>query len=116
MHALIVEDESLIAMAIEMVLRDCGFTSIAFETTEAGAIKSALRQCPDLITCDVRLSQGSGIDAIASICSQKTIPVIFLTGSAGEAKARYPDYPLLTKPFADAALREEVTLVLGVIG
>ncbi len=116
MHALIVEDESLIAMAIEMVLRDCGFSSIAVETTEAGAIESASRQCPDLITCDVRLSPGSGIEAVASICGQKTIPIIFLTGSAGEVKARYPDHPVLTKPFADAALREEVSLVLGRTG
>ena len=34
MHALIIEDEYLAAMAIESVLRDCGFTS--FEVAPSG--------------------------------------------------------------------------------
>lgn len=33
MHALIIEDEAIIAMAIEDALRDCGFTSFSFATT-----------------------------------------------------------------------------------
>ena len=104
MHALIIEDESLIAMVIENVLRDCGFSSIAFAMSEADAVACACSQCPDLITCDVRLNPGSGIEAIGSICQHRPIPVIFLTGSPDEARARYPDHVVLTKPFTDAAL------------
>lgn len=113
MHALIIEDESLIAMVIENVLRDCGFSSIAFAMSEADAVAGASRQCPDLITCDVRLNPGSGIEAIGSICQHKPIPVIFVTGSPDEARARYPDHVVLIKPFTDAALRRAIASVMA---
>ena len=41
MHALIIEDESLIAMTIEHTLRDCGFTSFDFAASSEAAIAAA---------------------------------------------------------------------------
>jgi len=113
MHALIIEDESFIALAIELVLRDCGFNSFDFAISESSAVDQALRNCPDLITSDVRLNPGSGIEAIASICRSRPIPVIFVTGNAGEARARYPQHAILTKPFTDDALRIEVARAIA---
>lgn len=112
MHALIIEDESLIAAEIEWVLLQSGFDSIAFAASERAAITEAAAQCPDLITCDVRLNPGSGLEAIESICSAKRISVIFVTGSKAEAEVRYPDHPILEKPFSYGDLRKEVALAL----
>ena len=116
MHALIIEDESVIAMEIENVLRDFGFNSISVAMSEADAVADASRHSPDLITCDVRLNPGSGVEAIRSICRRTPIPVIFLTGSPDEARARYPDHVVLTKPFTDAALRRAIASAMAADG
>jgi CheY-like chemotaxis protein len=64
MHALIIEDEPLIAMLIEDILRTCGYSSFAFAATVDDAVAAATSRCPDLITSDVELKPGNGIDAI----------------------------------------------------
>ena len=99
MHALIIEDEALIAIAIEDVLRETGFTSFDFATSVDAAVAAAARSCPDLITADVRLAPGCGIDAVEAICSERPIPVIFITASALEVHERCPDHIVVTKPF-----------------
>jgi DNA-binding response OmpR family regulator len=99
MHALIIEDESLIAMAIEDALRDCGFTSFDVAVSAEEAVTAAARKCPDLITADVELRPGCGITAVQSICSEQLIPVIFVTGSPGEVRIRMPGHALIEKPF-----------------
>ena len=99
MHALIIEDCDLIAMSIENVLRDCGFTSFAVAMSLDQAVAAAAKRCPDLITADVELKPGSGIAAVQTICSKTRIPVIFITGRAEVARSRMPGFPVLGKPF-----------------
>jgi len=99
-HALIIEDEALISLAIEEALRDSGFTSFDIAASEQEAVSSAARKCPDLITADVELRPGCGITAVQSICSEQPIPVIFITGSPSEVMARMPRHPLIQKPFS----------------
>ncbi len=88
MHALIIEDESLIALAIEEALRDCGFTSFDLAVSAEEAVAAATRRCPDLITADVELRPGCGIEAVHSICSEAAIPVLFITGSPNEGQGK----------------------------
>ena len=66
MHVLIIEDEPLIAMSIEDALRDCGCASFDFAANVAEAVAAAKMRCPDLITADVQLAPGCGIDAVAA--------------------------------------------------
>ena len=100
MHALIIEDESLISMAIEDALRDCGFSSFDLAVCVEEAVSAAARKCPDLITADVKLAPGCGITAVETICFERPIPVLFITGSVDEARARMPGYALVEKPFS----------------
>lgn len=104
MHALIIEDEPLIAMSIEDALRDCGCLSVDLARTVETAVAAAEARCPDLITADVQLSPGSGIDAIQAICANKTIPVIFITGTPAEIHERLQGQIILQKPFVAADL------------
>src|SRR5438309_10760925 len=68
MHALIIEDEFFTAMLIEDRLRELGFTSFAFASSENEAVAAACDRCPDLITADVQFAPGCGIDAVQLIC------------------------------------------------
>ena len=113
MHALIIEDESLIAMAIEHVLRTCGFTSFDIASSPQAAIDAALRRCPDLITSDVQLKPGCGIDTVLTICSGSVIPVLFITGNAADVTTRLPRSHVLAKPFSDTSLTAAVALALA---
>lgn len=113
MHVLIIEDEAVIAMAIEDVLRDCGCSSFDFACSADEAVDAANKRCPDLITADVRLAPGCGIDAVEAICSDEPIPVIFITGTPAEVQGRLPGSPIVHKPFDAARLAEAVRLAIA---
>ena len=111
MHALIIEDEPLIAMAIEDALRGCGFSSFHFAVSADEAVAAAARKCPDLITSDVQLRPGCGIAAVQAICSDQPIPVLFVTGRPGEVRMRMPGHALVEKPFDADHIMEAIKLM-----
>jgi DNA-binding response OmpR family regulator len=111
-HALIIEDESLIALAIEDALRECGFTSFDVAISAEEAFAAATHKCPDLITADVELRPGCGIGAVQSICSERPIPVLFITGRPIEVRARMPQYALIEKPFSADQIFAAIKLTL----
>lgn len=108
MHALIIEDEWLTSQLIEDRLRELGFNTFAFAMDQAEAIAAASQQCPDLITSDVQLSAGCGIDAVQCICEEKPVPVLYITGTASMVRERCPWAAVIDKPFGMAGLREGV--------
>ena len=112
MHALIIEDESWIAMAIEDALRGCGFTSFDSAVSADEAMAAAALRCPDIITADVQLRPGCGITAVQSICSERPIPVLFITGTPAEVRIRMPGHALVEKPFSAHDIAEATKLAL----
>lgn len=108
MRALIIEQEALIAWTIEEALRDLGFTRFDFASTVADALAAANRSCPDLITSEVRLGAGTGIDAIQAICAAKPIPVVFVTATGWEVRKRLADAIVVQKPFGAGDLKHAV--------
>ena len=114
MHALIIEDQFLIATLIEDELRDLGYTSVQIVDRESEAVEAAAQRCPDLITADDRLTQGSGIEAVRAICETRTIPVVFIVGDPVAFVAPIPDAVLIGKPFGGTRLREAVAEALQV--
>ena len=113
MHALIIEDEFLIATAIEDALRDCGFATFDIAHSMQTAIDAAVRKCPDLITTDVQLSPGCGIATVQGICSGSPIPVIFITGNSADVRRKLPDQHVLDKPFSEASLIAAVAVAMA---
>ncbi|MEA1072053.1 response regulator [Sphingomonas sp. LY160] len=113
MHALIIEDEALIALAIEDILRKCGFTSFDFAISGDDAVEAAKSNCPDLITADVELNPGNGIETANLICAGPTIPVIFITATPAEVARQMPLHPLIIKPFTDDEVIDAVNVALG---
>ena len=101
MHALIIEDDVTAVDRIEQALRALGYSS--FDTAFSGAEARAAAQarCPDLITADLKLVDGSGVEAVLEICSHMAIPVVFVTSLRREITERIPDAIIVEKPFGN---------------
>ena len=69
-HALIIEDEMLIALEVESLLHDFGFASCDIVDNSADAVKSALAHRPDLVTADLRIVGGTGVEAMDAITNR----------------------------------------------
>ena len=108
MHALIIEDEELVAAFIEDVLRQCGFTSFDIAPSAHEAIVAAALRRPDIITSDVQLKPGSGIDTVESISQGSAIPTVFVTAYVANVEQRLPNYRVVNKPFSATDLTAAV--------
>lgn len=104
MHALLIEDEFFVVAAVEAALRQIGFTSFDDANTVGEAVACATRRCPDLVVADHHLIDGTGTDAVLAICSDKPIPVVFVTANMDDVKRRLADAIVVPKPFASHAL------------
>ena len=113
MHALIIEDEYMIATVIEFVLRECGFETFDIAASCEAAIEAAKKRRPDLITADMSLDSGTGIEAVDVISPQESIPVIFITGSAAQIRDRISRHAVLNKPFSEQTLTYAVIASLA---
>ena len=110
-RVLVIEDEPIVAMELETLLGALGHTVIGNARTHAEALRFAERERPGLVLADIHLADGSsGLGAVDDILRTVATPVIVvtaypefvLTGRRGE-----PTF-LITKPFADDALRAVV--------
>lgn len=114
MHALIIEDETFTSLAIQAVLADNGYTSFDHAGSFEEAVAAVTRRCPDLITSDVGLAPGNGVDAVLEICARRPIPVIFITGTGAEARKRCPGFIVIDKPFVVGRVADAIrSLAVG---
>lgn len=109
-HALIIEDEMLIALEVESLLHDFGFITCDIADNPADAVRCALAHKPDLVTADVRILGGTGIEAMRAITAELgPIPHIYVTGNpdmiSGQTSAPIVDKPLTRRALAAACER-----------
>jgi CheY-like chemotaxis protein len=109
-HALIIEDEMLIALEVESLLHDFGFESCDIVDNPKDAVKSALARRPDLVTADLRIVGGTGVEAVTAITEKLgPVPHIYVTGNAdmltGATAAPVVDKPLSRRALAEACQR-----------
>lgn len=114
-NVLIIEDEPMIAMDIETIVRDLGHgvTGIAVTAEEAVALARADR--PGLVLADIQLADNSsGIDAVKEILSEFSVPVIFITAFPERLLTGERPEPtfLITKPFQRATVRTAIAQAL----
>lgn len=111
-NVLIIEDEPIIALDLEALVKDLGHDVAGVAATRDEAVALAKSSRPGLVLADVRLADGSsGIDAATDILAAFDVPVIFITAYperllSGERPE--PAY-LITKPF----LAETVKATIG---
>ena len=113
MHAIIIEDDYLIAQSIQDLLSGLGFTAFSFARSEDAAVAGAAEQSFDLITADARLVPGDGIRAVETICAGRPIPVIFVTGYAEDIHNRVHGALVVGKPLREPEFRAAVAKALA---
>jgi two-component system, response regulator PdtaR len=108
LRVLVIEDDALIAMMLGEMLSDLGHRVCAIATTPAEAVAAASQEGPDLLLSDVKLRNGSGIDAVAEILRSRPVPHMFMTGDTMGLKSRRPDVVAVSKPFSIRALAKAI--------
>lgn len=106
-HALIIEDELLIALEVEVLLSEQGFKSFDIANSPHAALACALKRLPDLITADYRIVAGTGVEAVAAIEARLgPIPVVFVSGNVEQVREEAPGRAdvLVDKPISPALL------------
>lgn len=77
---LVVEDESIIAKDIELIVNDLGHRVVGLARTHEEALSLALKARPAVIVADVKLADGSsGIVAVDEMLKSIDAAVIFVT-------------------------------------
>ena len=90
MKILVIDDSRFVQLAIERVLREAGFHTIAAADGEQG-LHAAVQESPDLILLDVMLPGLPGTSILASLKRNPVtsgIPVIVLSGLSRLDRAR----------------------------
>ncbi|MCF3933210.1 PAS domain-containing protein [Acuticoccus sp. M5D2P5] len=96
---LIVEDSSLTAMDLEMVLEDAGATVVGIARTVEAAQAILAQKDVDVAVVDRNL-QGEHTNELARHLLAEKIPFVFVTGySDGNVPDDLVDVPLMNKPF-----------------
>jgi CheY-like chemotaxis protein len=104
LRVLIVENEPIIALLFAEVLAEMGHVVCGCAATQDEAVRAAASLQPDLIIADVRLSEGTGIDAIRTIEQAGFVPHVFVSGNVLDPALLNPAAGVLHKPFHEAQL------------
>lgn len=115
---LIVEDEAIIARAMERQLHKLGYRVIGAVSTGNDALSSVSRHRPDLILVDIHIrGEMDGIELVTAL--RKIIPaaVVYMTALVDDETLQrsmdtHPDGYLI-KPFGELDFKAAVTLALG---
>lgn len=105
---LIIEDEPVIALDLESIVKGLGHRVTSVARTRAEAVKAAAADPPALVLADIQLAdRSSGIDAARDIVAEFSVPVIFVTAFPERLLTGERPEPtfLITKPFDSEVVR-----------
>lgn len=108
---LIIEDEPIISMDLEQIVRDLGHDVMATVVTRDEAVSAITAKRPGLVLADIQLADGSsGIDAVKDIFSRFSVPVIFITAYPERLLTGERPEPtfLITKPFLQSTVKAAI--------
>lgn len=114
-RVLIIEDEPIIAMDIETIVRDLGHDVTGVAVTRDEAVALAMDDRPGLVLADIQLADdSSGIDAVKDILAKFTVPVIFITAFPERLLTGERPEPtfLITKPFQRSTVKAAISQAL----
>lgn len=114
-RVLIIEDEPIIAMDLEAIIRESGHEVTRIADTRDKAFAAAEREAPDLILADLQLADGSsGLDAVSDISRKASPPVIFITAYPERLLTGTRPEPtfLISKPFLPETVKTAVSQAL----
>lgn len=114
---LVVEDETIIALDLQVLLESFGFDVCGSVLSGEESIKAATIYRPDVVLMDVKLKgKMSGIEAARIIHNHLRIPVIYLTAYGDDTTVKEAlkitscDY--IRKPFVESEVEEKIRMIL----
>ncbi|MET0372811.1 MAG: response regulator, partial [Rhizorhabdus sp.] len=114
-RVLVIEDEPLIAMDLESIVRDMGHEVTGVAVTRDEAVALAMEERPGLVLADIQLADdSSGIDAVKDILAEFAVPVIFITAFPERLLTGERPEPtfLITKPFQRSTVKAAISQAL----
>jgi CheY-like chemotaxis protein len=110
---LVVEDEPVLAVALEISLQQAGHTVLG-PIAHLDTALAALTGPPiDAALLDVHLSRGDVVYPVADRLAELRIPFGFMTAyPAGQIAVRYATHPIVRKPCTEADLLQLVATLL----
>jgi CheY-like chemotaxis protein len=114
-RVMIIEDEPIIAMDLETIVRDLGHDVTGIATTHDEALALFHATAPGMVLADIQLADASsGIDAVKHILAERSIPVIFITAFPERLLTGERPEPtfLITKPFQTATVKAAIAQAL----
>ncbi len=115
---LVVEDERLVATAIQNELEQFGYEVSGIASSAAEAIEKARRHRPDLVLMDIHLKGNSdGVAAVRSIRKQFGVPVVYMSAfSDPDTVARASEteaFGYLIKPYEERELQTTIEMAVA---
>ena len=104
-RVLIVEDDPLLAMAVEQMVEDLGHTVVGLFHSLKDGLWHAGRDDVDFALLDFDLGRGTNSVPIAEELARRLIPFAFVTHTdADHVRAAVPDAVVTAKPLTGTAL------------
>ena len=95
---MIVEDEVIVALATEKMLKKLGFIVCGNVTSGEEALEAFGGECPDVVIMDIRLDgKLDGIETTHLLKKRKDVPVIFVSAFSDDSTRKRAD---ATNPLA----------------
>ena len=103
-HILVVDDDPMTCKLVDLNLREAGYSVTCAEDAIAAGHR-VVERLPDLIIADFQMPYMNGVDFIAALRADASIPdlpVIFMTSIANrpEIAGKTFGFPLLVKPLS----------------
>jgi two-component SAPR family response regulator len=110
---LVVEDEALVANALEYLLIEFGYGVVGPVPSTGKALKLIAVEAIDIALLDVNLGN-ERIDCVAEALASASIPFIFTTGYSNRSALpeAFRDRPVINKPYQEEQLRDAVGQLL----
>jgi CheY-like chemotaxis protein len=116
-RAMIVEDETMIALSLEADMQALGFETCDLAANREQAFLQAMSDQPDVVLMDLNLEGGrEGIEAARWLREVWDVPIVFITGytdrdTIERIRERIPGAPVLPKPVYKNRLADAVAQV-----
>ncbi len=117
-NVMIVEDESIIALELAMIVEKAGYAVTRVSHTAEDAVNYAATERLDLVIMDVLLGKnGNGIDAAERINAIFSVPILFITGNRMLINEKdiknISNYIVMSKPPSEFDIVKNVKLLMG---
>ncbi|WP_246617967.1 HWE histidine kinase domain-containing protein [Rhizobium populisoli] len=115
LRILLVEDQSLIAMDTEELLRSMGAADVVIAPDVEGALARIAREAPECAVLDLNLGSSSSEDVAVELERLK-VPYVFATGYRDSVHIpdRFSGVPVVRKPVAETALADALSRAINI--